>query len=103
MIGWGHALSLLHSKYDYDYLKRQPIKVITQLLISARKNENENKAWSMWLIEYLASSLAGNKIPDFNTCLANAEAKSEPINEVEYEDILKKAEKAKQKHLNEKR
>lgn len=43
---------LLHSYYDFNYILKQPIKIITKLLIKAKNKENENFAKSMYIALY---------------------------------------------------
>lgn len=45
-------MSLLHSTYDFRYILKLDIRLVTRLLISALEKREECKAWEMWLSLY---------------------------------------------------
>lgn len=43
---------LLHSFYDYSYLKRQKISVVTTLIKKAHDKKQSDLLWQRWLMLY---------------------------------------------------
>lgn len=50
--GYAETLHILHSDYDFNFVKNLPYKRIVDLLIKARERKNKNEAWDMWLSRY---------------------------------------------------
>lgn len=42
----------MHSTYDFNYILKLEIKLVTKLLIKALDKKEERKAWEMWLAKY---------------------------------------------------
>ena len=43
---------LLHNYYDFNYVLKQPVRIITQLLLDAKLKENEDKLYEQWVINH---------------------------------------------------
>jgi hypothetical protein len=87
----------LHSCYGVDYIRRQPIGVIKRLLKAAKYKEDEDAAWDVWLMKFLANRFLGGEIKPFDEYIKGAKEIQTITNE-EYDDIIKKAEESKERH-----
>jgi hypothetical protein len=90
----------LHSKYDYTYLIRQGLPITTQLLRYARNNEIEQRAWEKWLGAWIVSQFSKNSnLQDFESYFRKIHSREcEVHNNVDYNEIMAKAEKTKARH-----
>lgn len=43
---------LLHSFYDFNYVKKQPLKILTRLLVKAKLKDGDNKIYQRWILKY---------------------------------------------------
>ena len=52
MIGAEETISLLHSLYPFDYIRRQRPKRLVGFIMHAHKKQDKDQAWQMWLSKY---------------------------------------------------
>lgn len=83
---------MLHS-LNYDYLKRQRIKVITKLLIKMTEQKEIDRAWDLYLVNYYY--MTKKNFVSFNDYLKQIK---ELKNVQSAEEIIKEMKKVKEIH-----
>lgn len=54
----------MHSYYDFNFVSRQPVKIITRLLYKAHEKQEKQQAWEIWLTKY--PNMTENDYVSFN-------------------------------------
>lgn len=70
---------LLHSYYDFNFVLKQPISIISRLLVKAVEKRDKKELWEIWLAKY--PHMTKDNFIDFETFWKR---RNQPIQQPEY-------------------